>query len=344
MSTATATACDLPAPLQAQEPPEERTGARDEVRMLVARHDGRLHHARFRDLPDFLAPGDLLVINTSRTLPAAIRVVAHAELDLHLSTPLPNGGKDRWVIELRSRQRPYTGARAGDVLELAGGATAELLAPYLSSSRLWAARLDLPEPLPAYLTSHGRPIGYAYLAEEGPLAEYQTVYGQEPGSAEMPSAGRPFTPALITDLVARGIAIAPVLLHAGVSSLERGERPYPEPFRVPEATARLATATRRWGGRVVAVGTTVVRALETVALPDGSLEAGEGWTDLVVTAERGVRAVDGLLTGWHDPDSSHLGMLEALAEPSLLQSSYRAAAERGYLWHEFGDVHLILPP
>ena len=160
----------------------------------------------------------------------------------------------------------------------------------------------------------------------------------------MPSAGRPFTSQLITALVARGIAIAPVLLHAGVSSLERGERPYPERFMVPEQTARLATATRRWGGRVVAVGTTVVRALETMARPDGSVEPGEGWTDLEVTAERGVRTIDGLLTGWHEPDSSHLGMLEALAEPALLERSYRAAAEGGYLWHEFGDMHLILPP
>ena len=343
----TATAFEIPAPLEATEPPEERSGARDEVRMLVAHCDGRLQHARFRDLPDFLDPGDLLVINTSRTLPAAIHVPAaggHDDLDLHLSTPLPHGGENRWVVELRDADRSYRGARAGDVLQLPGGGTAELLAPYLSSTRLWAARLRLPEPLLGYLTGHGRPIRYGYLSEDRPLADYQTVYGQVPGSAEMPSAGRPFTPELITALVAHGIAIAPVVLHAGVSSLERDERPYPERFAVPEHTARLATATRRWGGRVIAIGTTVVRALETVGRLDGSVEAGAGWTDLVVTAERGVRVVDGLLTGWHEPDSSHLGMLEALADPDLLHRSYRAALDGGYLWHEFGDVHLILSP
>jgi S-adenosylmethionine:tRNA ribosyltransferase-isomerase len=312
--------------------------------MLVAHRDGHLDHARFRDLPDFLDAGDLLVINTSRTMPASLRVERGdgEELELNLSTPLPDGGKDRWVVELRSAHRPFPGGRAGEILDLPGGARAELLAPYLSSARLWAARLTLPEPLLNYLTRHGRPIRYGYLSGDRPIADYQTVYGQEPGSAEMPSAGRPFTPELVAALVARGIAVAPVVLHTGVSSLERGERPYPERYRVPEPTARLVTATRGWGGRVIAVGTTAVRALETVARPDGSVDPGAGWTGLVVTPERGLRAVDGLLTGWHEPDSSHLSMLEALADPRLLARSYRAAVGGGYLWHEFGDTHLIL--
>ncbi|MGH2996466.1 MAG: S-adenosylmethionine:tRNA ribosyltransferase-isomerase, partial [Gaiellaceae bacterium] len=143
--------------------------------------------------------------------------------------------------------------------------------------------------------------------------------------------------------IARGVAIAPLVLHTGVSSLEEDEPPYPERFSVPAATARLVTATRRWGGRVIAVGTTVVRALETVSGPDGSLEPGAGWTRLVVTPERGVRAVDGILTGWHEPRASHLLMLEAVAGRELVRRSYRAALECGYLWHEFGDVHLVLP-
>ena len=208
---------------------------------------------------------------------------------------------------------------------------------------MWAARLHLQEPLLNYLARHGRPIRYAHVSEDLPIADYQTVYGQEPGSAEMPSAGRPFTPELLTALVARGIVVAPVVLHTGVSSLERSERPYPERFHVPESTARLVTAARGWGGRVIAVGTTAVRALETVADRDGSVEAREGWTGLVVTPERGLRTVDGLLTGWHEPESSHLSMLEALTESRLLERSYEAALEDGYLWHEFGDLHLILP-
>jgi S-adenosylmethionine:tRNA ribosyltransferase-isomerase len=159
----------------------------------------------------------------------------------------------------------------------------------------------------------------------------------------MPSAARPFTHELVAELVGRGVLIAPLTLHTGVSSLEAGEEPYPERYRVPAATARLVNAVRAWGGRVVAVGTTVVRALETVATPDGSVEAGAGWTALVITPERGLRVVDGLLTGWHEAESSHLRMLEAAAGSTLLARSYRAARGHRYRWHEFGDSHLILP-
>ena len=192
------------------------------------------------------------------------------------------------------------------MLDLAGGGRATLEAPYLTGARLWAARLELPEPLLAYLARHGAPIRYRYVPDAHPLSAYETAYATEPGSAEMPSAGRPVTPAVLTALAARGVTVAPIVLHTGVSSPERGERPYPERFRVPAATARLVEATRGWGGRVIAIGTTVVRALETVARADGGVEAGEGWTALVVTPARGVRVVDGLLTGWHEPEASHL--------------------------------------
>ena len=339
---------------EAHEPPETRGLARDEVRLLVAeRGRGRLRHARFRDLPDFLDPGDLLVINTSATLPAELDAVAAdgRELAVHLSTPVPGSAQERgpspllrWVVELRRGASRFRGGRAGDVLELPAGGRAELLAPYLGSGRrLWVAELRLSEPLLDYLARHGRPIRYRHVREERPLADYQTAYAVEPGSAEMPSAGRPFTPELVTALVARGIAVAPVVLHTGVSSLEVGERPYPEPFRVPPATATLATATRRAGGRVLAVGTTVVRALESAARADGSLEPAGGWTDLVVTPERGVLAVDGLVTGWHDPDASHLELLEAVGGRDLIERSYAEALRAGYHRHEFGDAHLILP-
>jgi S-adenosylmethionine:tRNA ribosyltransferase-isomerase len=344
-----AAAFELPARLEASEPPEARGLARDEVRLMVAhRGDGRLVHARFRDLPDFLRPGDLLVVNASGTLPAALsaRRADGAALDLHLSTPLPGDEAPaplRWVVELRRDGARFRGGRQGEALALPGGARAELVAHHLSSSRLWVARLDLPEPLLGYLTRHGRPIRYRHAPAPRPLADLQAVFATEPGSAEMPSAGRPFSAELVTALVAGGVTVAPVVLHTGVSSLERGERPYAERYRVPPATARLAEATRRWGGRVVAVGTTVVRALETVAGPDGSVRPGAGWTRHVVTPERGVRAVDGLITGWHDPDASHLQLLEAVAGPELVARSYRAALAHDYLWHEFGDAHLVLP-
>jgi S-adenosylmethionine:tRNA ribosyltransferase-isomerase len=162
----------------------------------------------------------------------------------------------------------------------------------------------------------------------------------------MPSAARPFSPQLVTRLVARGITITPLILHTGVSSLEGDEDPYPEPYDVPPATARLVELTRRHGGRVIAVGTTVVRALETAARlagPGPVIAPGAGWTSHIVTPETGVRVVDGLVTGLHEPRSSHLRMLAAFAGPELLARCYAAAIERGYLWHEFGDLHLLLP-
>ncbi len=339
----TALAFELPERLEAHEPPEARGLARDDVRMLVAsRSTGGLVDARFRDLPDILSPGDAVVVNTSATLAAALPAERPdgTTVGLHLSTPVP-GDERHWVVELRCGTAPCRSA-GPETLSLPAGAQAQLLAPYLAGPRLWAARLELPMPLPAYLAEHGAPIRYGYVPRRFPLADYQTVFAAEPGSAEMPSAGRPFTPELITALVSRGIAVAPVVLHTGVSSLEDGEDPYPERYRVPEPTARLLSSVRRWGGRVIAVGTTVVRALETAARPDGWITPSEGWTDLVVTPDRQLRVVDGLLTGWHEPGASHLRLLDAVGGRELVAASYRAALARGYLWHEFGDVHLIL--
>jgi S-adenosylmethionine:tRNA ribosyltransferase-isomerase len=337
-----------PAPrLEAHEPPEARGLRRDEVRLMVAsRHDGSVIHTRFHELPRFLSPGDLLVVNTSATLPAALPALRDdgSELELRLSTPAPHSEDSSWWrIELRLGDLPFRGGRVGERLSLPDGGSATILAPYAGGARLWLARLDLPEPVQAYLGRHGHPIRYRYVPREWPLDQYQNAYSVEPGSAEMASAGRPFTPELVTSLVASGVQVAPLTLHTGVSSPERGEPPYAEPYRVPAPTARLVNAVHGWGGRVVAVGTTVVRALESVADPDGSVAPGEGWTNLIVTPERGARAVDGLVTGWHEPEASHLDLLRAIAGDELVDLSYQAAQEHGYLWHEFGDSHLILP-
>jgi S-adenosylmethionine:tRNA ribosyltransferase-isomerase len=311
--------------------------------MLVAtRHDLELVHSRFRELPRFLEAGDLLVVNTSATIPAALE--AHLDgrrIELRLSTPSRDG---TWLVELRTSDLlPLLRPPVGAFVDLPGGARAELLARFAGSERLSVARFELDEPLETYLRRHGRPIRYAYVPEPLPLDAYQTVFALESGSAEMPSAGRPFTAELVTELVARGILVAPVTLHAGVSSPERGEPPFPERFHVPSPTAALVNGVHRWHGRVIAVGTTVVRALETVAEPGGAVREGHGWTSLVVTPERGLRAIDGLLTGWHERESSHLQLLKAAAGAELLERSYRAAVEHGYAWHEFGDLHLILP-
>ncbi len=207
--------------------------------------------------------------------------------------------------------------------------------------RLWIAELACPGGVLVYFTDRGSPIRYDYVPRQWPLAYYQTVFATEPGSAEMPSAGRPFTREIVQRVRRMGVSIAPVVLHTGVASLEADEPPYPERYRVPEATADLVNRARTTGGQVVAVGTTVVRALETVATPDGRVGAGEGWTELVVTPERGVFAIDAILTGLHAPRASHLAMLEALAGRNHLETAYRSALRHRYLWHEFGDLHLI---
>jgi S-adenosylmethionine:tRNA ribosyltransferase-isomerase len=342
---------------EARERPELRGLDRADVALLVtSRSTGKLVHACFTELSRFLHRGDLLVVNTSATLPAALPArMDGEEVELHLSTPAggespaeagadPGAvGEALWVVELRTVDRRPLRAPVGARIELPAGGEAELLAPYLGSARLTVARLLLGGPVEGHLARHGHPIRYRHTERVLPIDAYQTVFASEPGSAEMPSAARPFTGELVTELVSDGVLIAPVTLHCGVSSLESGENPYPERFHVPAETARLVNAVRGWGGRVIAVGTTVVRALETVATPNGSVSAGNGLTRLVVSPERGLRAIDGLITGWHEPESSHLSLLEAAAGPDLLRRSYDAAHAAGYRFHEFGDSHLILP-
>lgn len=332
-----------PRPRVADAPPEALGRSRDDVALLVARRtEGELVHARFHELWRFLAPGDLLVVNTSATLPASLSGrIKGRPIELHLSTP---ASEDKWVVELRGvDRRSYGPPPIGERVELPAAAYADLLAPYPGSERLCIARLALALPLEDYLREHGRPIRYDYMDRTWPIEAYQTAFALHPGSAEMPSAGRPFTPELVTSLVSRGALIAPLTLHAGVSSLEHGEAPYTERYSVPATTAQLVNAVRSWGGRIIAVGTTVVRALESVAGRDGVVAADAGSTSLVVGPERGLRVVDGLLTGWHDRASSHLQLLEAVAGADLLERSYEVADARGYRWHEFGDAHLILP-
>lgn len=326
----------LPAELSAGAPPEARGLTRDGVRLLVA-DDLSVRHARFHELGRFLDPGDLVVVNTSATLPAAVDT---ADVTVHFSSPIDNY---KWIVELRrpDQSGPVRGGAAGTRIALGHGAELALLDHVDGGDRLWRARLSVE--VPGFLARYGRPITYRYLRGRWPLEAYQTVFAREPGSAEMPSAGRPFTPELVTALVSAGIAVAPITLHTGVSSLESGEPPQPERFRVAEHSASLVNRARADGGRIVAVGTTVVRALETVALPDGTVRAGAGWTELVLGPDRPARAVDGLVTGLHEPEASHLLLLEAVAGTTLVQRAYDAAIENRYLWHEFGDSCLLLP-
>ena len=337
----------LPDELQASEPPEARGLRRDGVRMLVAASAG-LRHLRFVDLPSVLTPGDLLVVNTSATLPAAVRGT-HREagpVTVHFSSP---AAPCVWLVEIRPPVRatgPVTDAHAGDMIELPDGVGLTLLAPHTRTRdghvRLWRAAVAVEGDIAQYLQRVGHPISYGYVSGTWPLRYYQTVFAREPGSAEMPSAGRPFTTDLVTALVTGGVAIAPISLHTGVSSLEAAEPPVAERYLVPPATARLVNLTRYSGGRVIAVGTTVTRALETVADDRGEVKAGVGWTDLVLGPGRAARVVDGLVTGWHAPGASHLLLLEAVAGAELIAAAYREALRTGYLWHEFGDSALLL--
>ncbi|MBW3666542.1 MAG: S-adenosylmethionine:tRNA ribosyltransferase-isomerase [Actinobacteria bacterium] len=332
----------LPPELEARRPAETTGLARDEVRLMVTEGE-EIRHLVFSDLAAVLRAGDLLVVNNSDTIPASVPV---DDLVVNFSTSLPGG---LHVVELRRRSgsssQPWQGLHPRTVW-LPGGGALELLAPYpldSPSRRLWVAHPQLGVELGVYLARFGEPIRYPHVDAAYPLSDYQTIFGSTPGSAEMPSAGRPFTATLLAELVAAGVAVAPVTLHTGVSSLESGEMPYPEWYEVPPATVALVNHTRGRGGRVIAVGTTVVRALETVSDDRGRSHPGRGWTDLVISSGDGMRVVDGLVTGWHEPASTHLDMLEAIAGRERLVESYRAALSEGYLWHEFGDSHLILP-
>ena len=338
---------ELPTKLEATEPPEARGLARDSVRLLVSRRGtGELIDSCFNNISDFLEAGDLVVVNTSATIPAALDACSGDGVDVvvHLSTHV---GADLWVVELRRRNGESTERWRGDPpsrrLTLHDVVSLELLEPYRNSDRLWIARVQIPAPVYEWLAKHGRPIRYKYVRGSWPIEYYQNVYAGEPGSAEMPSAGRAFTPQVLTRLMAKGVGITPIVLHTGLSSPEADEGPYAERVRVPEETAARVNQTHRLGGRVIAVGTTVVRAIESAADPIGHVKALDGWTELVITPERGVSAVDGVLTGWHEPAASHLMMLEAICGRELLEASYFAALAAGYQWHEFGDVHLILP-
>ena len=346
----------LPPELEASAPPEARGLRRDQVRLMVSNYlTNQVKHTRFYHLDKYLNEGDVLVINTSRTRNSAL-IATRADgsiLELHLSTHFD---EDLWTVEARSidedgKTKHLDDARPGEILNLPGGVAAILQGPYISdctddakpSETLWLATIHFPQDVDEYLERQAFPIRYNYVKERWHIDYYQTVYATEAGSAEMPSAGRPFTIKLLKRLKSKGIKIAPLILHTGVSNLETHEPPYKEFYRVPDETAQMVNEARATGHRVVAVGTTAIRALETVTNGVGKTHAGEGWTCLVITPQRGLRAVSALITGMHEPDASHLAILEALAGLSDIKIAYEEALRKGYLWHEFGDLHLIRP-
>jgi S-adenosylmethionine:tRNA ribosyltransferase-isomerase len=343
----------LPPELSAKEPPERRGIRRDEVRLLVIdRATGRIEHSRFDRIADYLHPGDLLVFNSSRTLPASLRgcecSAMHGPcMEVRLAERLPDGS---WLALLVCEQGdPFgCGLRAGMQIEFAEGLAATVLERDANISRLWKLRFSISgAELIDLIYRLGKPIRYQYVSAPWDLDYYQTVYATEPGSAEMPSAGRAFTWKLLLDLKRRGSGSAYVVLHAGLSSylddqIDRQHLASEEEYFVNRITARKINQAREKGGRVIAVGTTVVRALESAASENGRVTEVHGYTRLKIDRRHQLRSVDGLLTGLHEPEASHLDLMSAFLAPEKIRAAYNEAIARKYLWHEFGDLNLIL--
>src|SRR6266513_2604372 len=343
----------LPPERSAREPPERRGIRRDQVRLLVIdRAPGEIEHSRFDNIDNYLRAGDLLVFNSRRTLPASLRgcecSAAHGPcMEVRLAERLPDGS---WLALLLCEQGdPFgCGLRAGIQIEFAEGLAATVLERDANIPRLWQLRFSISgTELVDLIYRLGKPIRYEYVSAPWDLDYYQTVYATEPGSAEMPSAGRAFTWKLLLDLKRRGIDSAYVVLHAGLSSymddeLDRAHPASEEEYFVSRITAEKINSARENGGRVIAVGTTVVRALESVADLDGCVNEKQGYTRLKIDSQHRLKAVDGLLTGLHEPEASHLDLLSAFLPAEQIHAAYREAIARKYLWHEFGDLNLIL--
>lgn len=334
---------ERPAELAATAPAEVRGHQRDQANLLVSTPDGHFH-AQFRDLPTFCEAGDLLVVNESATLPASLPASGSlGAFILNLST---HYGGQLWLAEPRwsSSQPGPMPITAGESFQ-AAGLDVRFVSAFPGLPRLWF--VIFTGDVLAAMAAHGQPIRYGYVQQPYPLEHYQTVFARIPGSAEMPSAAYPFTQNVVDALTQKGVEIAGIVLHTGVSSLEveveevEKHPLYPEPFIVPDCTAAAVNTARREGRRIIAVGTTVVRALE--AAWDGhQVRASAGFTRAYIHPRRGVHTVDGLITGLHDPVTSHLAMLYAIAGQAMIRESYAEAVRAGYLWHEFGDSHLIL--
>jgi S-adenosylmethionine:tRNA ribosyltransferase-isomerase len=341
----------LPPELQAKEPPERRGMARDQVRLMVIdREMDRVTHTRFDRLAEFLRFGDLLVFNSSRTLPASLKGRgAHGgpSIEVRLAEHLPD---DSWLaLLLCQRGDPFAcGLRRGMKIDFGDDLTAMVEDPDVRIPRLW--RMQFSKSGAEFVDSIyrlGGPIRYEYVSANWNLDYYQTIFAQEPGSAEMPSAGRAFTWKLIFDLRRRRVETASVLLHTSLScyvddQLDREHPASEEEFLVSKNAALKINAALERGGRVIAVGTTVVRALESAADESGRIQPRHGYTRLKITSDHQLRAVRGLLTGLHEPEASHLDLLTAFMPAEKIRKAYEDAVKQKYLWHEFGDLNLIL--
>lgn len=341
----------LPPELAAKEPPERRGIARDAVRLMVIdRATHNTEHTRFNSLGEFLRSGDLLVFNSSRTLPASLdgcEATGKPCMEVRLAQRLPD---DAWLALLLCQAgEPFAcGLHSRMQINFGQGLTATVEERDLSIPRLWKLRFSKSGiELLDLLYRLGRPVRYEYVSAPWDLDYYQTVYAKEPGSAEMPSAGRAFTWKLLFDLKRRGVATTNIVLHTGLSSymdddLDAQHPASEEEYFISEAAAATINQTHQRGGRAIAVGTTVVRALESVADERGWVHPQHGYTRLHITANHKLKCVDGLLTGMHEPEASHLDLLTAFLPAETIREAYEEAVQQRYLWHEFGDLNLII--
>jgi S-adenosylmethionine:tRNA ribosyltransferase-isomerase len=325
--------------------------------LLVDAASGAIHVGPIVALLEALRAGDLLVVNDAATLPASLlgRVRVGDEdqpVELRL---LGLTADDRWRAVLfgggdwrqDTNDRPAPpGLELGAVIELRGGLRAKLVARDPNSDRLLEIRFDRTGPeLHAALYAAGQPVQYSHLEDPLELWSVQTVFAGRPWAVEMPSAGRPLTAKMIAALRKRGVELARLTHAAGLSATGDGQLdamlPLPERYEIPAETVDALARTRARNGRVIAVGTTVVRALEGAAEQHGEVRAGPGLTDLIVTADRPLRIVDALLTGMHEPSESHYRLLGAFAPPALLTRAWERAVGSGFRSHEFGDVALL---
>jgi S-adenosylmethionine:tRNA ribosyltransferase-isomerase len=346
---------ELPDELCAKEPPEARGLSRDDVRLLVIDRDTHeTAHARFNELPNYLQRSDLLVFNRSRTLPVVLSgkdKTNGTPIQLRLAEHLSD---DSWLGLLVCIGKDgdtcgfACGLSEGMEIIFPGGLEAKVLNKDTRINRLWRLQFNQPKSkLVETLYRFGRPVRYEYVEHAWPIDLYQNVYASEPGSSEMPSAGRAFTWRLMFDLKRQGIKSTSILLHTGLSSyldddLDASHPASEEELAIDTKAAEAINHARMAGGRIIAVGTTVVRALESVSDEHGFVHPCHEYTRLRIDAGHKLICADGLITGMHEPEASHLDLLSAFIDKSSLFAAYSEAIQQRYLWHEFGDLNLIL--
>jgi S-adenosylmethionine:tRNA ribosyltransferase-isomerase len=349
----------------ATHPPELRQMIR---LLLVDETRSEVRDSAFAEIVQILRPGDLLIVNDAATLPAALRGQVWIDSNVHAielrllgprASDAGDAGDDHdrrwravlfgagdWRTDTDDRPAPPL-LEPGMIIELLGGLRATFISRDPTSARLIELCFEQGgSALYAQLYAIGRPIQYSHLDRDEQLWSFQTVFAGRPWAAEMPSAGRPLTAAMLSALRRRGIEIARLTHAAGISATGDAQLdarlPLPERYELPPETAVAIERTRACGGRVIAVGTTVVRALESAARA-GLVHGGGGETELIITAETPRLVVDGLLTGMHGPTESHYRLLRAFASQALLDRAWTLALELGYRSHEFGDLALLLP-